>query len=59
MAGLQELQRDRIPAAAWKAREGETVKDPECPVKDLGLVPVGNSELLKDFREKSYHQKWV
>lgn len=31
MAGLQELQRDRILAAAWKAREGETVKDPECP----------------------------
>lgn len=42
-----------------KAREGQLIRDRSCQAKHLGLDPVGGSEVLKDFREKLYHQKWA
>ena len=51
--GTLDTNRDR------KAREGQLIRDLSCQAKDLGLDPVGGSELLKDFREKLYHQKWA
>ena len=54
--GTLDTNRDR------KAREGQLIRDLSCQAKDLGLDPVGGSELLKDFREKLYMpdgQSWL
>lgn len=57
-AGVQGLEGPWI-LTETRRQEGQLIRDLNCQAKDLGLDPVGGSKLLKDFREKLYHQKWA